>query len=94
MDTNTAIDRLALRAKPQGTPVMHQNWNNLLFMHWPISVELLRPLVPEALEVDTFEGQAWIGMTPFNLNDLRLSGLPAVPGLSAFDELNVRTYAI
>ena len=92
MDTNAVIDRLALRAKPPGTPVMHQNWDNLLFMHWPISADLLRPLVPPPLELDTFEGQAWVGITPFNLNDLRLTGLPAVPGLSAFEELNVRTY--
>lgn len=86
------IDRLAMRARPPGSPVMVQNWDRLLFMHWPIQSELLRPLVPEALEIDTFEGKAWIGVTPFTLTGLRAPIGPAIPGLNSFHELNVRTY--
>jgi uncharacterized protein len=71
---------------------MHQRWEKLLFLHWPVPVELIRKLVPEQLEIDTFEGQAWIGVTPFRLTGLRPVLLPGFPGLSSFYELNVRTY--
>src|SRR6185295_979431 len=91
-EAEVALDRLAPRAKPEGEPIIHQTWENLLFLHWPVDPALLRPLIPEPLQIDTFEGQAWIGITPFALRNLHLANLPAVPGLSAFDELNVRTY--
>ncbi len=67
-------------------------WHDLLFMHWPVPVESLRAIVPLPLEVDTFEGQAWIGIVPFRMTGIRHRRLPALPGLSAFQELNVRTY--
>jgi uncharacterized protein YqjF (DUF2071 family) len=71
---------------------MHQCWGKLLFIHWPIDAELLRPLIPSELSVDTFDGQAWIGVVPFTMWGIRASFLPAIPGTSAFHELNVRTY--
>jgi uncharacterized protein len=77
---------------PQGLWVMAQNWQDLLFAHWPVPIEAMRALVPSGLELDTFEGQAWIGIVPFRMSEVRLRGTPAVPGLSAFPELNVRTY--
>ena len=73
---------------------MHQTWGKLLFMHWRIEESELRPLIPAGLEIDTFDGTAWIGVIPFTMWDIR--GLPpfmpAMPGLSAAHELNVRTY--
>jgi uncharacterized protein len=90
MSTTLALDRLAMRARPPGTPVMHQNCTNLLFLHWPVEPERLRPLIPAELEIDTFEGQAWIGLTPFSLHDVHLTGIPPIPGLSSFHQLNVR----
>ncbi len=92
MGASTAIDRLAMRVRPQGAPVMEQNWEDLLFLHWSVDERLLRPLIPPSLELDTFEDKAWVGITPFRLTGLRLPGLPAIPGLSAFNELNLRTY--
>lgn len=71
---------------------MHQNWGKLLFMHWPIDAEILRPLIPPQLSIDTFAGQAWIGVVPFTMWGIRASFLPTIPGTSAFHELNVRTY--
>ncbi len=90
----TELDRLAARKRPDGQPLMHQNWGKLLFMHWRIDKKLLRPLIPEALEIDTFDGTAWIAITPFTMWDIRAFPpfLPSVPGLSAMHELNVRTY--
>jgi uncharacterized protein YqjF (DUF2071 family) len=71
---------------------MHQTWGKLLFMHWRIDAKLLRPLIPAQLEIDTFDGSAWIGVVPFTMWGIRASFLPAIPGASAFHELNVRTY--
>lgn len=75
-----------------GPWVMFQSWRRLLFAHWPLPPEQLRPLVPAALELDTFEGAAWVGLTPFELRGLRARFTPAVPGPSDFPELNLRTY--
>ncbi len=72
--------------------VMTQIWHRLLFAHWPLAQELLRPLVPAILSLDTFEKQSWISISPFFMTYVRPRFLPAVPGLSAFSEINVRTY--
>ncbi len=71
---------------------MRQNWGKLLFMHWRIEEELLRPLIPERLSIDTFDGSAWIGVVPFTMWGIRATFTPPVPFLSEFHELNVRTY--
>ena len=90
----TDLDRLAIRERPKGQAVMHQDWGKLLFMHWRMDEEHLRPLIPERLEIDTFDGSAWIAVTPFTMRDIRAFPpyLPPVPGLSSMHELNVRTY--
>lgn len=72
--------------------VMYQSWRDLLFAHWMVPPERLRPLVPRPLELDTYDGQAWIGITAFMIRDSRARGLPALPDLSDFPELNLRTY--
>jgi uncharacterized protein len=86
------VDRFSIRARPNGLPLMHQNWGKLLFMHLPIDPEILRPLIPTQLSIDTFDGSAWIGEVPFTMWGIRASFLPPIPGTSAFHELNVRTY--
>jgi uncharacterized protein len=68
------------------------SWRDLLFMHWPVGVDALRPFVPPALSIDTFEGSAWLGVVPFDMTGVRPHFLPAVPGLSHFPEINLRTY--
>ncbi|HYE97440.1 MAG TPA: DUF2071 domain-containing protein [Planctomycetota bacterium] len=83
-----ALHALAWR----GSVVLRQGWNDLLFAHWPLPPELLRPRVPACLELDAWGGRAWLGLTPFVLDDLRPSGLPALPVVSRFPELNLRTY--
>ena len=76
------------------TPLLHlsMRWEKLLFMHWPLPVSALTPLLPPGIQLDTFEGEAWLGLVPFLMRDVHPGGLPPVPGLSAFPELNVRTY--
>ncbi len=64
----------------------------MLFAHWPLAPGVLRPLIPEVLELDLREGSAWVAVTPFLITGLRPRGLPPIPGASNFLELNVRTY--
>jgi len=71
---------------------MTQTWNDLLFAHWPLPPEVLRQRVPAALDLDTFDGQGWIAVTPFHMTGVRPRGVPDIPGFSKFPELNVRTY--
>ena len=71
---------------------MAQTWRDLLFMHWPLDPETLRRLVPSPLTLDTYDGQAWVGVVPFRMTGIRLRWLPPVPGTTSFPELNVRTY--
>jgi uncharacterized protein YqjF (DUF2071 family) len=71
---------------------MEQTWNDLLFAHWPIAPEMMRPLVPGVLPLDTFGGKCWVAVTPFHMSGIRFRGMPPLPGLSRFPELNVRTY--
>jgi uncharacterized protein YqjF (DUF2071 family) len=69
-----------------------QTWVDLAFLHWRVDAgELLRAL-GRSVELDTFDGDAWLGVTPFLLTGFRVRGLPPVPRASTFPELNVRTY--
>lgn len=79
---------------PPTKPVMLQRWHDLLFMHWSVPLEQLRPHVPASLEIDTFDGQAWLAVVPFRMSNIYPRGLVPVPWLSAFPELNVRTYVV
>jgi uncharacterized protein YqjF (DUF2071 family) len=67
-------------------------WVNLAFFHWRIPAESMRKRVPVELELDVFDGSAWLGITPFEMRGVHASGLPAVPTARDFPELNVRTY--
>jgi hypothetical protein len=72
---------------------MAQRWHDLLFAHWPVAPEDLRPTIPAGLELDLHNGRAWVGVVPFRMSGIALRLLPlAVPWFSAFLELNVRTY--
>ena len=71
---------------------MQQTWNDLLFAHWPVSQELLRPLVPPELPLDTYDGRCWVAVAPFHMSGIRARLMPRIPGVSALPELNVRTY--
>ncbi|MCZ6679154.1 MAG: DUF2071 domain-containing protein [Candidatus Poribacteria bacterium] len=80
------------RPLPDGRWAMSMCWHDLLFMHWPVHVDVLRPLIPPELALDTFDRQAWIGVVPFRMSGVRPRYVPTLPWMSAFPELNVRTY--
>jgi uncharacterized protein YqjF (DUF2071 family) len=71
---------------------MGQTWQHLLFAHWRVPHDVLRPHVPDRLELEEHDGSAWVGLTPFRISGLRVRGAPPLPLLSSFDELNCRTY--
>src|ERR1700693_6203680 len=72
--------------------VMFQRWVHLLFLHWALSPDIVQGPLPKGLQVDTFEGNAWIGIVPFFMRGVRPAGFVSVPGISNFLELNLRTY--
>jgi hypothetical protein len=77
---------------PPGHWLISQRWNNLLFAHWPVPASSLAPLVPEGLQVDTFQGSAWLGIMPFRMDQVKVRGLSPIPGARSFPDLSLRTY--
>mgnify|MGYP001944847474 CR=1 FL=1 len=72
--------------------IMKQGWENVLFLHWPMSTEYLRPLIPDALEIDTYGGQAWLGIIVFEMEGIYPRGFSRLSLTPRFSEINVRTY--
>jgi len=80
------------RPLPSGRWVLKQRWNDMLFANWPVPASLLAPLIPEGLQVDTFQGSAWLGVMPFWIEQIKVRGLPPLPGARSFPHLSLRTY--
>ena len=71
---------------------MTQTWHDLLFAHWPLDAAVLREIVPADFPLDLFDGRAWVGIVPFQMTNVAPRGVPSLPWISEFPELNVRTY--
>lgn len=80
-------------APPVRRPVMLQHWRRLTFLHWRYPPSAVQALLPAGLEVETFDGAAWVGLVPFLMDRVRPPGAPPAPWASRFPETNVRTYA-
>ena len=79
---------------PNRPHAISQEWRELTFMHWKVDPKRLQPHLPDGLEIDLFEGEAYVGVIPFIMKNVRPRRLPAVPGISTFAEFNVRTYVV
>ncbi len=88
----TIEQRLEARNPPKVSPVMYQQWRSLLFLHWEWSIEEIQATLPDGLFVDTFLGKAYLGIVPFFMQNIRPRFLPALPSISNFMEMNLRTY--
>ena len=77
---------------PERRWTWRQSWRDLLFAHWPVAAEVIRPFVPDTLEVQEFDGTSWIGVVPFRMSGVMRRPWPDMPYLSAFPEINVRVY--
>mgnify|MGYP001166171881 CR=1 FL=1 len=73
-------------------PIFYQNWNHLLFLHWKVPAEVIQERLPEGLKVDLWNGSAYLGIIPFMMEGLRPSFAFALPCISNFMEINLRTY--
>jgi uncharacterized protein YqjF (DUF2071 family) len=71
-----------------------QSWHDLLFAHWCVPRSALRRVVPPDLELDTFDGECWLGVVPFQMRTVRFAWCPPVAGTSSFAEINLRTYVV
>lgn len=69
-----------------------QSWHDLLFAHWPVRAHTLQSLVPPGVEIEEFDGTSWVGVVPFHMSDVMRRGLPGLPWVSAFPEINLRLY--
>lgn len=87
-------DNATHRARPADRAAMFQSWQELLFAHWRMEPEIVQRRLPKGLTVQTFEGDAWVGIVPFFMRGIRPWWAPAVPGISYFQEVNLRTYAV
>ena len=79
-------------AMPLRKSTLYQNWKHLTFMHWKVDAQLLQKHIPEGLEIDLYNGEAYIGVIPFTMEKVRPRGLPWVPFISTFGEFNIRAY--
>jgi uncharacterized protein YqjF (DUF2071 family) len=73
-------------------PIMTQQWMDVTYLHWPYEPDVVQALLPRGLEVDVFDGRAWVGLVPFHMMDIALPFTPPIPYLGSFPETNVRTY--
>jgi uncharacterized protein len=95
-DWSALLQHQAHRPYPAPDRAWHMtmSWLDLLFAHWSFAPETIRALLPAGLELDTFEDRAWVGVVPFRMANTGPRGLNWLPGVSAFPELNVRTYVV
>jgi uncharacterized protein YqjF (DUF2071 family) len=92
MHQHDTIDRISPALEPDQTPLLHQRWHHLLFLHWEVPAIELQRMIPSRLTVDTFEGKAFVTLLPFTLSGVRPILTPPLPWISSFHEINVRTY--
>jgi uncharacterized protein YqjF (DUF2071 family) len=85
------LDRISPTARPAGSNAGTQSWRELLFVHWALPVEAVRKVVPPDIELDPWDGRAWVGLVPFQMKRVRPSFLPQAFAMD-FLELNARTY--
>ena len=77
---------------PIHSHAMRMSWHDLLFAHWSFEPDRVARLLPDGIDLDTFEGKAWVGVVPFRMSNVAPRFVPSLPWMSAFPELNIRTY--
>ena len=77
---------------PNHSHAMRMSWHDLLFAHWSFEPDRVARLLPDGIDLDTFEGKAWVGVVPFRMSNVAPRFVPSLPWMSAFPELNIRTY--
>jgi uncharacterized protein YqjF (DUF2071 family) len=88
------ISHRTLPPPPNRPWIMRMDWRNLGFFHWRVDPSVLRGCLPRSLQLDCFDGTAWVGIVPFTMANVRARCLPPIPTTSRFLELNLRTYVV
>lgn len=81
-------------ALPRKGWIWRQSWLDLAFIHYRVDAGLMRRMLPRGLQVEEFEGTAWAALVPFRMAGVARRPLPALPFVSSFPELNLRTYVV
>ena len=94
MKTKEIIKNTAHRPwkMPSKKWLFYQEWNDVIFLHWKIDVNFLKKFVPDDLEIDLIENEAWVSIVPFTMQNVRFRNLPSFKPISDFHEVNIRTY--
>jgi uncharacterized protein YqjF (DUF2071 family) len=77
---------------PHRRALMRQTWDDVSFLHWDVDPDIAQSLLPPGLDVDVYDGRAWVGLVPFHMRRIAPAGLPPIPYFGSFPETNVRTY--
>lgn len=77
---------------PKRPWVYYQEWNNVIFLHWKVSKDLLEPLLPKGIKLDTINGESWVSLVAFDMNNIGTRAFPKIPHISDFLEINIRVY--
>ena len=77
---------------PAGRWKFYQEWNDVIFLHWKVNPDQLVKYIPEELEIDLFQRDAWVSLVAFTMHNIRPRYLPSFPPISTFGEINIRTY--
>ena len=77
---------------PKRSWTFYQEWNNAIFLHWEVSPELIKPLLPKNIELDIIKGKTWVSLVAFDMNNIGIRNLPKIPHISDFQEINIRVY--
>lgn len=72
----------------------YQEWNKTIFLHWKVEPELIKPLLPKHIDLDTINGKTWVSLVAFDMNNIGLKNLPKPPYISDFQEINIRVYIV
>lgn len=81
-------------AYPKREWKFYQEWNNAVFLHWEVEPKIIEELLPKGLQLDTINGKAWVSLVAFDMNNIKTRYLPKPPGISDFQEINIRTYVV
>ena len=82
--------------RPWGLPTtpwkFYQEWRDAIFLHYKVDKDLLKQFIPIDLELDIFDGDAWVSVVAFTMIKARPKNLPSFSPISDFHEVNIRTY--
>jgi uncharacterized protein YqjF (DUF2071 family) len=72
-------------------PFLTARWHHLVILTFETPEAQLAPLVPAGCELDRWTGRAYVSLVALHMDRVRVARI-AVPGLTAFPQVNLRSY--